>query len=384
MIDEERLRRYLRRMRALQGRVGNVQFVSIFRAKLQDLLARGLISRQDLSGMEYTLNRLFGDAFTGFEQRLFRSYDNVTEILNEEYDDLAQDVSREFYEMRAVERVARLQLGEYKQSTVDAIVRKVREGLKDGLSVDELTRELSSIDQKAERYARTLAFTQIKRYGRAGKYQKALLAGVEYFQYGGVLRETTRRFCRICLHKIFHINTIFRMRNGNLEPVILNCGGWNCIHNWEPAPTATAEDAASGEMFTFNSGDKTIKIFGPEGTDKVFRFSEGFERITQGGLEAYIRKARKAAIKAKTLRKIERKHYSGLDEDEIVKKINRIRNNPDNRYYQHNNGPRIVFEKDGEFVFASAGKVRTVFRPEPYDQFFGGLIQYLINLNDML
>lgn len=390
-INKDRFRRYLAEMKALQERVGTTQFVTIFNRKLQDLLSRGLITKADLKGMEDTLTRLFGDSFQGFQQRLFTSYDDVIALLNEEYDDLGGDISRRYQKMQDVERVSRLQLDSYEASTRQAIIRTVREGLMEDLSARELTDKLRPLLDKSKHYAKTLAQTQIKRYGRAGKYRKALQAGVEYFFYAGVLRDTTRRFCRICLHKIFHISTILRMQNGNLEPVILNCGGWNCIHDWEPDPTASAEDAASGEMFIFETGNKTIKVFGPDGTDKVFRWSEGFERITQGGLERYIEKARKTALKQKVINHIRNEHrdlYGDWSDKQIRDRFNTVRNNPDNMYYQHQSkgksGPRIVFEKDGEFVFSSASGARSMFKPAVYEGFFDGIIQYLINLNELL
>jgi hypothetical protein len=52
----------------------------------------------------------------------------------------------------------------------------------------------------------------------------------------GLRRDSIRPFCSEHLNQTYHIDEINEMNNGNRNPVLENCGGWNCIHEWEPVP----------------------------------------------------------------------------------------------------------------------------------------------------
>lgn len=169
------------------------------------------------------------------------------------------------------------------------------------------------------------------------------------------------------------------MRNGNLEPVIENCGGWNCIREWEPDPTASEADTVKDKAISLKRG---VKLFGDDSISKIFRFSEGLERLgSRKNIQRYIDKCRNFELTEKDVKHVG-KHYTEIDIDIIKAKASRIKNNPDKIYYQYNSGPRIVFVKDREYLFTSAGKFRTVFRldPEDDDEFRENLINYLVEL----
>lgn len=379
-INNERLQAYLDEMRDLQQRVGRTEFVRRFEKKVLDLFARGQIDTADIDILRRELERLFGGEFQGFSGRIRQSYDDVLEVVNTLYDDLGLSISRDFQRVRAIERAIDFQLGEYRASTIESVAREIRRGVIENVNVRDLEQRIFQIGGKAAQYAEAISKTGIKRYGRVSRYQKALIANIQYFQYQGVLRETTRPFCRVNLRKIFHINTILQMLNGNLEPVIENCGGWNCIHEWEPDGTATAEDAVQGQFYTLKGG---VQVFGEEGTGKRFRYSIGLENlVNREGIDSYISGIKKTTIKDDRLEKIQGDHYPNLELEELREKAERLRSNPERIFYQHDRGPKIVFEKDGEFGFFSARKMHTVFRPTDYDKYVENFVSLLVKLED--
>lgn len=98
--------------------------------------------------------------------------------------------------LRSVETANRLQLGDYEDSVKESIRKTMTDGLTEGKSYGELVQDLKELGDKAARYAETLASTHLKRYSRSMKYQKTLISGTDIFMYAGVLRDTTRAFCR--------------------------------------------------------------------------------------------------------------------------------------------------------------------------------------------
>lgn len=135
---------------------------------------------------------------------------------------------------------------------------------------------------------------------------------------------------------------IFRLKNGNLEPVIENCGGWNCIHEWEPDPTATIADTVKGKTITLRSG---VTLIDSDSIKKTFKFSFGLERLgNRKNIQQYIDKSRNFEMSSVNIEH-GREHYPGISDLGLKKKVSQIKNNPDKIYYQYNNGPRIVFEK---------------------------------------
>ena len=383
-INKTRLREYLKELKALQTEVGDTQFLKVFEERVLDALARKLIDVDDVEFLQREIGQLFKIDFSKFDLKILQSYNTTLEIVNDLYDDLGGDIARQFAAMRALEKVHRLQLDSYADSTVKALAKIVQKGALESQTYKEVAKSIKALnDDKASYYAETLAKTQIKRYGRQSRYQKALIGGVTVYEYAGVLRVTTRPFCRICLGKRFHIDDILKMSNGNLDPVLINAGGWNCIHELEPDPTAKKADAISGKVFTVTGG---AKIFGDAKMKKQFNFSIGADSL--GGykdIQTYVDKIRKLSLKGKRLEHI-RGHYSDLEDRTIELKLRRIIDKPDNMYYQYNKGPKIVFERNGEFVFASARKFHTMFKPageKGQERYQKNLISLLVKLHSI-
>lgn len=239
-INRTRLNDYLREMRSLAGKVSDTHFIDIFEERLIDALSRELINIDDIEFLRREVERLFNMDLAKFDSRIRNSYNEILELVNELYDDLGGDMSRATQQLRALEQVNRLQVGEYKDSTVEGIARAIQKGVIEDQSFKEIKEAIGKLDKRAKFHADAIANTQVRRYSRQTKWQKAMIGGVTIFLYAG--GTPTRQFCIQCRGYRFSLEQIFKLRNRNLEPVYINCGGWRCIHELEPDPTAKEPD----------------------------------------------------------------------------------------------------------------------------------------------
>lgn len=66
---------------------------------------------------------------------------------------------------------------------------------------------------------------------RQGVIEQSLANGVRYFRYAGASHRA-RPFCRERIGKVYSIEEIRAMDNGQGLPVEFFCGGYNCRHRW--------------------------------------------------------------------------------------------------------------------------------------------------------
>jgi len=265
-IDKERYETYKSEMEEHIQSLSAGERVEAVRAKMLDWLARNSdISPGDKLTIERKLRQYFGDAFEGqdpdFEaltEELTTRYEETVETVNRLYDDVGEDISRHMRQVRAIEQANDQALGDYKQKTIRQMRSEIATGLADGEDVDELRDRLDGISSKASFYADTIAKTSLKAHGRSVKAEKARLGNVPVFEYVGIIRSTTRPFCRELVGTTHHIDDIRQMQNDNREPVLIHCGGWNCIHDWEPDPFSDAE--ATAEMTTVEAGTQNLTV----------------------------------------------------------------------------------------------------------------------------
>jgi len=255
-IDKQRLQEFRRDLAALQAQLSFDEHYRVIRAKTLDALSRGLFKDLNQAQMQRFIERNFKPEHAKFIKKIFNTFNDVLSVLNELYKDLGVDVERNFNTLRAIESVNRTRLGDYEDNAVKAIARVIRVGITKNENFREITRRLIGTDEKVTLYADTIARTQVKGYARTAKAEKARIAEVFLYEYAGILRRTTRPFCRALLGTTHHIDRINQMRNGNLNPVWQYCGGWNCYHDWEPDPFAKkqteAEEQISGNIIIFS------------------------------------------------------------------------------------------------------------------------------------
>ncbi len=233
-------------MAKLRQGLSTRDYQRIVQAKLIDWISKNQPSADDMLRIRRIVRQLLGDELDPWVQKVFKKYEDILEAVNRHYSDLGVDVTRDFPTIRAIEEVNALSIGEYEDAVAEAIAQAVRESIMQGESVRELEDRIKELGDRAEVYARTLAQTQLHSVARVAKHEKAAIAEVQYFEYVGIIRMTTRPFCAAHVGRTMHLDTIHLLRNGNKSPVLAHCGGWNCIHDLEPDPFATAE--SDGEL----------------------------------------------------------------------------------------------------------------------------------------
>ena len=261
-INKKRLQEFRREISGLQSQLSFEEFYRVIRAKILDSLSRDdARSFKDLTAAQQRqfIERLFRPGHEDYTKKIFRTFGDTLDVVNELYKDLGVDINRDFSKIRAIEKVNLANLGDYKDSTVKDIQTVIRKGLIEGENFKEITRRLQTLDEKVVGYAETIAKTQVKGYARIAKSEKARIAEVFLYEYTGIVRAVTRPFCNALIGTTHHIDRIHKMRNGNKEPVITYCGGWRCVHDWEPDPFAKKE--SDGEWQETTISGRTIKVY---------------------------------------------------------------------------------------------------------------------------
>lgn len=143
----------------------------------------------------------------------------------------------------------------------------MREGIAKGYRATELSKYLQPIDDKVQYYAHTIAKTQAAGYTQECKNEKARIADVFLFEFTGPnLRHNSHVFCKCMFNITCHIDDISKMRNGANLDVMTYKGGWNCVHLWEPDPSATEKDEGSWQEGKI--GKRLIRVYSPRELSK--------------------------------------------------------------------------------------------------------------------
>jgi hypothetical protein len=282
MINRERAQKFQQEINALLQTLSFDSQYAIFKSQLLDYLS-GLIGKEtpDQRELQNALGRMFNPQLGQFTRDVLKEFNTVIDLVNTDYKDMGVDVARDFPKLRAIEQTLKTNLGNYKDSTIRDINKKLRKGLIAGDNYRKIARELAKADDKSRFFAETIARTQVKAYGRVSKNTKSEIAAIVYFEYIGILRPTSREFCKLLVDTTHHIDDIRKMRNGNREPVLEFCGGWNCHHDWEPDPFATS--ATPGKKIEKQVGRKKLKVITPKdpATEQEFTPAKNIKEAQQ-------------------------------------------------------------------------------------------------------
>jgi len=115
------------------------------------------------------------------------------------------------------------------EGTIDTLRREIAQGLINRSDMEDLIFQYA--DGKAH-FARVNAKMIVSSYNRIGREQVRDSAGLKDGLYYGDARANTRPFCLRCIGRVFTLEQIQKMDNGQLSPVKIYAGGWNCIHSW--------------------------------------------------------------------------------------------------------------------------------------------------------
>jgi hypothetical protein len=240
MVDITRLKEFQREIAELAKKLSPEAHYEVIRDKYLDYIFKNPTA--DINELNRALTQAFDPEFAKWITKINYSYNESLEIINDLYSDLGFDIQRDMPVIKRLEKINTLRLGNYREATKKEIQKAVKTGIREKLSHKELTASISRISDKASAYGSVIAATQLKAYNRTAKNEKANIAGVFYYEYMGLIRETSRKFCKSMINTTLHIDEINKYTAAEvgpafIEPCIIYCGGWNCRHDWEPDPT---------------------------------------------------------------------------------------------------------------------------------------------------
>lgn len=240
-MDYKRAEEFAQHLAEIQRQLRFQDFLDVIMDKMIDYAAKN--PGADLEEIRTEMKKIFPPEFGKFVDKAFRKYDDVIQVVNDLYDDMGAPLTRKVTDLRALERVDALRYGEFGERALKKISKTVHDVLLK--EPDRRTLEQQLIKQvkndNVAFHADTIAWTQVKAFGRAGKSIKANIAEIFFFDYFGPLRDTTRRKCLWALaKKTFSLEEIAEQDNdkwnGQIKPFKVYCGGWRCAHDLEPNP----------------------------------------------------------------------------------------------------------------------------------------------------
>ncbi len=262
-IDQARYERFERDLAQLREGVTVAQYLARVRTRLLNYLSRTGTDRNDIPTVRAYLRDLIPLELQPFVDQVTGSYLTTLDLINEHYADFGVVITRDFPRVQAVGQRFTPRPRPVRQDVLDALVRELRASGIQNESISGLKKRIDGLESKASNSALALAETQVMTVARAGTADQARSAGIGIFQYVGLRRGSNRPFCHVMVGQTLTITTIDQLRNGNREPVLLNCGGWRCIHKWEPDPFAKASDlTADDRLVTFLDGRRSIILPG--------------------------------------------------------------------------------------------------------------------------
>ncbi|MBC8377194.1 MAG: hypothetical protein H8E26_14210 [FCB group bacterium] len=207
-----------------------------FKSQIVKLLKENAFSDSDLKSIKKALKPLLNKEISKFWNETTQAYEDVVQVVNTHWAEMGPEMSMDSDRLAGIGKVAKGYLGDYERSTVKKIAKAVAKGQLNNGTWRTVAKEISKLDDVSKHYANTIARTQVKAVSRSALVEKAKRAGVDWYKYTGIKRDSIRTFCLQHLNKHYTLAQIQAMRNGNREPVELYAGGWNCIHDWLPDP----------------------------------------------------------------------------------------------------------------------------------------------------
>lgn len=114
----------------------------------------------------------------------------------------------------------------------EKVVKEIIDGIHAGRTSSELSDILQRKFDHGRAQSRTVVNTALLGLNRTKRIRTAEIAGVTRFKYSGPSPD--RPFCRQHYKKIYTREEISGLSNGQISPVRIYCGGYNCRHQWVP------------------------------------------------------------------------------------------------------------------------------------------------------
>jgi hypothetical protein len=113
-----------------------------------------------------------------------------------------------------------------------ATIKAIQEQGKTGIDRDALAKAISQSVDTTAFYADTNAKLLTSSYNRISRDVMRESADLQYGFYYGDRRDNSRPFCISNVGRVFDLNQINNMVNGQGLDVKTYCGGYRCIHSW--------------------------------------------------------------------------------------------------------------------------------------------------------
>lgn len=113
------------------------------------------------------------------------------------------------------------------------ILDELTRGITEGVGPREIEQRIGRVVERSAAHVATVVNTGQAAFDRLHAFQQAREAGIDRFRFTGPSPD--RPFCREHYGKIYALEEIDRMDNGQGLSVRTHGGGWNCRHTWEPA-----------------------------------------------------------------------------------------------------------------------------------------------------
>lgn len=252
--------------------------------------------KEDLAELDRFVKNHVDDVAVELVRPIVAEFEQIAKIQDEYFSDLGAGGSVSATEKATVFKSFLDNMGEEFQSLSfkqrDILRSEIRKQIASGHDMKALTGAFEEAGGQLKQYAATLANTSLAGVSSAYNDLSARNAGLDHGWYSGTLTSRTRSFCAYHLDRIYTRETIAKMSNGMLEPVIIYGGGYNCRHHWtwvdpdwDPKLKEKVARDIEKTQISIGAGDRTATVFyePPVITKEWEKEYERFEKQNKGG-----------------------------------------------------------------------------------------------------
>lgn len=241
ITEKELLRTEVARQEALDALLKEVggdidTLVTRHGSIIRRMIQEGALSTDDIAQIDRILRKASDATAQSLTESLGQRYPAITEIEKTFFADisLTTGVTAEEYEAVFANFIQNMETSflELTHSNRDTLRRMIRESLSSDLSSEDLIARLAAENDKLATYAETIGNTSLSAVSQDYNTISAMSAGLKHGLYAGNILPATRDFCRELVGKVLSIDAIRQLHNGQIDPVLTYCGGYNCRHRW--------------------------------------------------------------------------------------------------------------------------------------------------------
>ena len=154
------------------------------------------------------------------------------EILRDETRILGYEFVKELY--APVQKSAEQSIKGLVKSIPKRVIDVIQKGKNGELSKEDVLQKLRTANNVEAQYLNTVYDTVSKSLSRSQTFLDAEKAEIQRFKYAGRTGGNIRKFCADHVGKIYTLQEMQELDNGQGLPVQFFCGGYNCTHRWLP------------------------------------------------------------------------------------------------------------------------------------------------------